>query len=153
MKIIAIAIVFFTVGFSFIFLNDIAIGKETLIVVVNKSVMDERIDRETVSEIYKAEKSKWSNNDKITVAMLKTGSLHETFTKEVVGITIKKLIRIWKSVIFTGKGTPARVFRNEEALAEFVGTTKGAIGYIRASIDTENVKVIPILQGIEPQEH
>ncbi len=137
-------LVFFITLFGTLFLTNIVVGTESILVIVNKSVPVDHLEDKTVSEIYKAEKSKWSNDDKITVTMHKKGLAHETFVKKIVGTTNKSLLRIWRKVIFTGMGNPPKIYVNQEEVVEFVTHTKGAIGYISNSTPHQGVKVVSV---------
>ena len=73
--------------------------------------------------------------------MLKSGNTHEIFVKNMIEISSTQLLKIWKSAIFTGTGTPPRILKSEEQIVDIVKNTKGAIGYIDSSTTCEGVKV------------
>ncbi len=122
----------------------LAYGNERLLVIANRSIPFDGLERATVSNIYKAEETKWNNGETIIVVMHKKGEIHNKFAEDIVGITHSKLRDIWRNVIFTGLGKPPRIFRNETDLVEYVSKTKGAIGYISASTPHNGVKIISI---------
>ena len=62
----------------------------------------------------------------------------------LIAMAPKKLIGIWKKVIFTGLGTPPKILSTEAEMVQYVASTKGAIGYICASTQPENVKVFKL---------
>ncbi len=128
------------------FIIDVVMGTDQIFIIGNKSIVVNSLDHKTISEIFKAEKSKWHNNEKITVVMLKKGPIHETFVKNHVGITPKKLIRIWRKVIFTGMGNPPIICTSEADMIQTVAETKGAIGYIGTDTSNKNVKLISIMK-------
>lgn len=115
-----------------------------ILLIAHSSVSADSLDRATISDIYLGKKAKWDNGDKIRVVMLKKGSTHETFARDIVGTTPAKLKNFWKKVVFTGAGTPPKILKKEADLIEFVADTEGAIGYIDSSTPYENVKVISI---------
>ncbi len=119
---------------------------ENILVIVNPGVTATAIDSSTVSTIYQAKKSKWDSGESINVAMLKSGPVHEKFVKDIVDITPKNLLRIWRKVIFTGLGNPPNIFKTEKDLVNFVAETNGAIGYINASTPHKNVKVASLAE-------
>jgi len=121
-------------------------GAGEITVIANKSVPTDNLKQSEVSDIYLGSKTKWGNGDKIRVVMLKKGPVHEAFSQNIVGTTPAKLKNFWKKVVFTGTGTPPKIFRKESGLLEFVAKTKGAIGYIDASASHEGVKVISITE-------
>ena len=115
-----------------------------ILIIVHPGVPVESLDRDTITSIYSGTKVKWENGDKIGVAMLKKGTTHEAFVQDIVGTTPAKLKNIWKKIVFTGTGSPPKIFKQEEQLVEFVSETEGAIGYIDSSTSHEEVKVISI---------
>ena len=121
-----------------------AYGTEDLLIIANGSIPINSLKRATVSNIYKAEKTKWNDDETIIVVMHKKGPIHNKFAEEIVGINHTKLRDIWRNVIFTGLGKPPRIFRNETDLVAYVSKTKGAIGYISASTPHKGVNVIAI---------
>lgn len=114
------------------------------VVVANKSVPAESLERATLADIYLGKKSRWDNGSAIRVAMLKGGSTHETFVREIVGTTPSQLKDFWKEVVFTGTGTPPKILGTEADLVEFVASTSGAIGYVDSSTAHGDVKTISI---------
>ncbi|MCP4346112.1 MAG: hypothetical protein GY795_11380 [Desulfobacterales bacterium] len=115
-----------------------------ILVIANPDVPADSLDRNVISDIYHSRKAKWNNGNTILVAMLKKGAVHKKFARNIAGSTPAKLKNIWKKVIFTGTGTPPKIFRQESDMVRFVVNTKGAIGYIDASTSHEGVKVISI---------
>ena len=117
---------------------------EELVVIANNSVAADRLGRGTVSDIYLGNMMNWDDGGIIRVAMLKTGGTHETFVRDILGITPARLKNLWKKFLFTGTGTPPKVFKTEADLAKFVASTRGAIGYVSASTPHGEVKVVSI---------
>jgi hypothetical protein len=47
-------------------------------------------------------------------------------------------------VIFTGVGTPPKIFKDAGEMVEYVANTDGAIGYIDSTVQHENVKTVKL---------
>ncbi len=120
---------------------------EDIVIIVHRDVRVESLTRAMVSEIYLGTRTKWADESTIKVVMLKKGPVHEMFVKELVGTTPAKLRNVWKKVVFTGTGTPPRIFKHEDDLVEFIAENGGTIGYISPSTPHEGVKVIPLDDG------
>lgn len=105
-----------------------------VVLVVNSSVPDQTLTKDEVKAIYLGEKTKWSDNSRITFVVLKTPEVMDSFMRQFVGKSSFQFDNYWKYQTFTGKGSPPRSFDNVEDLIDFVGKTPGAIGY--ASQDT-----------------
>lgn len=113
-------------------------------IIANPNVTVETLARGTIAEIYLNTKTRWENDEKIRVVMLKTGATHEIFVRDILKTTTEHLTRLWKKVVFTGAGTPPKIVKEETGMVEFVAETPGAIGYIDAATPHEGVKVISI---------
>lgn len=128
---------------SLLVLFNSVLAGEQFLVIANQSIEDNRLAPSTISKIYQGTKTKWDNGD-IRVVMLRRGPTHENFVRDIVGSTPSKLRNFWKKVLFTGMGTPPRIFKKEADLVEFVAKTKGSIGYITNSTPHQGVKVIAL---------
>jgi len=137
----------FILSLQFFFIVDLpdlkAVEREILII-VNKETSIESLGLNTLVDIYTNNKTKWDNGEKIHVSMLKKGPVHDAFSKDMIGMAPKKLVSVWKKVIFTGLGTPPKVVNTEAEMIRYVASTKGAIGYISASVQPENVNVFKL---------
>ncbi|QTA91099.1 cobaltochelatase CobT-related protein [Desulfonema magnum] len=127
-----------------ILLSGTMAGAGEVLVIANISVTADTLDRAAVSAIYLGDRTRWDSGGKIRVVMLRGGPTHERFTKDIVGTTPAKLRRFWKKIVFTGTGTPPKIFKKETDLVKFISNTEGAIGYIDASVSPVNVKVIAV---------
>lgn len=117
---------------------------QEVVVIANSSVEVDRLGRGTVSDIYRGNKTSWDDGETIRVAMLKGGGTHETFVRDIVGGTPAQLKNLWKKAVFTGTGTPPKVFKTEADLTKYVASTRGAIGYVNSSTAHGEVKVISL---------
>jgi len=126
------------------FIPEAGAGDQEILIIVNKETSIKTLGLNTLMDIYTNNKTKWDNGEKIYVSMLKKGPIHETFSNQMIGMEPKKLIGIWKKVIFTGLGTPPKVLTTEAEMIQYVASTKGAIGYISTSTPAESVKVFTL---------
>lgn len=115
-----------------------------LIAIANTTVPVTSIKKSEIADIYLGEKTKWSDNSKIYVVMLKSGDTHEKFVQDIVGTTPSKLITIWNKAIFAGTGSPPKILKTDADMLNFVLNTKGAIGYINAASPHAGVKLISV---------
>ena len=129
---------------SFGFMIEAEAADEEILIIVNEETSIKNLSLNMLVDIYTNNKTKWDGGEKIYVTMLKTGPVHEAFSNQVIGIAPKKLISIWKKVIFTGLGTPPKVVSTGDEMIQYVASTKGAVGYISASAQPENVTVFKL---------
>lgn len=116
---------------------------EEILLVCNKSVPVESLDKKQVRAIFLGKEIEWENKDKIVITILKIKKLHKIFLDKYVGMTPSKYRTYWKQMVFTGKrsSTP-EVLETEEQLIEYVAKTDGAIGYVSSNVNTDTVRVI-----------
>lgn len=115
------------------------------LVIAHPDIRVETVPRAKIADIYQGKQRKWEGGETIHVAMLKSGPAHETFARDIVGLTPSKLKNIWMTIIFTGKGMPPKVFRFPADLVEYVADTRGAIGYIPRDAPHEAVNVLSVI--------
>ena len=106
MKMRPIIACFWGIVVIFLLINTPPARAAEILVIAHSSVPVERLERETIAEIYLGTRTKWDNDAKIRVVMLKKGTTHETFVRDIVKTTPAKLRDVWKKVVFTGTGTP-----------------------------------------------
>ncbi|MDY6839867.1 MAG: hypothetical protein SWH78_18055 [Thermodesulfobacteriota bacterium] len=117
---------------------------DEVVVIANQSVVADSVTQGTVSDIYTGSKTRWEDGETIRVAMLKEGRTHETFVQDLLGSTPDRLKNFWVKAVFTGIGTPPKVFKTEADLVKYVAGTRGAIGYVGSSIPHEGVKALAV---------
>lgn len=128
-------------------LTDIPVARAgELVIIANPSVTVASLPRNTLVEIYLNTKTRWENDEKIRVVMLKTGATHDTFVQEMLKTSAERLTTLWKKVVFTGAGTPPKIVKQETDVIAFVAETPGAIGYIDAATPHEGVKVLALTE-------
>lgn len=116
-----------------------------IIVVANKNVPESQLTKEEVKAIFLGEKTKWSNDSKVSFVVLKTPEAQEKFMKDFVGKTPSQFNNFWKQQVFTGKGKIPESFDNVKDLVDFVAKTDGAVGYLsNDDAPAENMKKIDI---------
>lgn len=114
------------------------------IVVANRSVGVDRIDRATLKSLFLGKKKKWDNGSKAVIVVLRQGDVAEAFFKTNVSKTPKQFLTYWKKMVFTGKGSMPRLFESEEELVNYVKMTPGAVGFVQATTATDGVKTLSI---------
>ena len=115
-----------------------------VIVVANKNVPEGQLTRDEVKAIFLGEKTKWSNDTKISFVVLKTPEDQEKFMRDYVGKSPSQFNNFWKQQIFTGKGKMPEAFDDVKAVLDYVAKTDGAIAYISSNAPADNVKKIEV---------
>ncbi|WP_051283852.1 substrate-binding domain-containing protein [Desulforegula conservatrix] len=115
-----------------------------IIVIANKNVPDSQLTKDEVKAIFLGEKTKWSNDSKVSFVVLKTPEDQEKFMKDYVGKSPSQFNNFWKQQVFTGKGKMPEAFDDVKALLDYVAKTDGAIAYISSDAPAGNVKKVEV---------
>jgi hypothetical protein len=97
------------------------------------------------SNFFLKKTSKWANGEKIVPIDLKADSpIREAFTKNVHKKTVGTIKSYWQQYVFAGSGTPPIEKNTDAEIIDYVKKNVGAIGYISATADVSEVKVVTI---------
>ncbi len=114
------------------------------LVIVNDSVTQTSLSKEDVMRAFLGKKKKWNDGQKIYLAVLKKGPIHEEFVTTYVNKTPSKFSSFWKIATVSGTGHPPKSFKTEADLLNYVTSKKGALGYISPNTPVEGVKTLSI---------
>ena len=114
-----------------------------VLIIANKSVPQESIDKKDVQKIFLGKMVKWPDNSSIYFGTCKTDA-HQEFLKLYLHRSSSQFRNYWRKMVFTGKGRKPKAFQSDEELVRFVSETKGAIGYVSAEAELKNVKTIGV---------
>lgn len=110
-------------------------------VIVNKG-NGAAVDKAAVARIYTGEMKAWSDGTPVVAVDLPDDNgTRASFCTEVVGKTVANLRAMWAQIIFSGKAMPPKQAASDEDVKKLVSSTKGAVGYIKASSVDDSVKV------------
>lgn len=115
----------------------------TTTVIVNPSVTQTSLNRNTLRAIFGMRMRNWSDNQPIRVFVLPDDDpLHAGFCKGVLQVFAHQMRQAWDRGVFSGTGQAPTVVRSEEELIQQVAATEGAIGYaMGSSIDDQVVEL------------
>ena len=114
------------------------------VLIANTSVKETSLSKADITLIFLGKKTKWTDGQKIHVAVLKKGKTHETFLDFYINKTPAKYSTFWKIAIISGTGFPPKFFQKEADLISYVAKIKGAIGYISPETDPGPNHVIQV---------
>lgn len=120
------------------------ITAEDTVVIGNPSVAVSALKRQEVKYIFLGKKTKWDDGSKIIFVTRKDGDTHEMFLEDYIRKSPFQYSNYWRKQVFTGKGSSPQRLENDQAVIKFVGETSGAIGYVSAGTDLNNVKTIRV---------
>ena len=119
-------------------------GAAELVIIANPDLPGPSLDVKGLQRIYMGKLTRWSNDEAIVPAMLKTGPVHDAFVESYLERSMHRFVTYWRQMVFTGKGMPPRSFASEKELIAFVAITPGSVGYASAEADTQDVKVLSV---------
>ena len=135
------------VALAFLLLSPMAVPEASasdVSIICNKDVPEVSLSKGAVKNIFTGKKRIWSNGDKITFVVLKTGDTHKQFCKTYINKSTAQFMSHWKKMMFSGKGQMPKFFEQEQDMINFVAKTEGAIGYVSAGKASDQVKTLAI---------
>lgn len=121
-------------------------------IIANSSVRANSISADELKRVFLQERRSLGDGTHVEPVLEKSGSAHDTFLKDFLGIDDEALQTYYRTLVFTGKGSIPKALGSDAEVVAYVARTRGAIGYVSAATDTEGVKVLPVLsEGMQPQ--
>jgi ABC-type phosphate transport system substrate-binding protein len=122
-------------------------GLGQVAVIANPSVPVDTITNIELLDFYTRDIRLWNNNKPVIVFDLKPkGEVKETFY-EFIGKSTSRMKSIWMKKMLSGEGDPPLALDSEESVLKKVASTRGAIGFVRQDLVTEDVKVLTIINS------
>lgn len=110
----------------------------------NPSLTVSKLSKKDVRNIFLGKKTTWDDNTKIVFVIQEDTPTHEAFLEKYLRKSPSQFKRYWKDKVFTGKGSLPQAFASEQNLIKFVSETKGALGYVSAGTNLNEVKTISV---------
>ena len=135
--------VFIKLFCAFVLLLSSTYSFAELVVIVHPGNSLEATTKDKLKRIYLG-KSKEFPNGLIIAALDQAKESEEKaeFYKKVVGKSLSQVSAYWSRLIFTGKGVPPRVLRNDEEIKSWVASHPESIAYINAGSVDKSIKII-----------
>ena len=116
-------------------------AQEFVVIVHPDSTLSEA-DADSIKRLYLGKTSQLLGV-RLTPADLPEGNaVRDAFYHKVVDKDASQLKAYWAQLIFTGGGSPPTVQNSDQTMVQWVAAKQNAIGYVSASADTSQVKVI-----------
>ncbi len=114
-------------------------------VVAHFSVPVDSLDRQSLLELYSLEENKWSDGSLVVLVDQKAKSDSKHIFYKYLGREHREMKKIWMRMILSGEGRTPMTARSMEDVIRKVSETPGAIGYVEASLVTDEVKVLSLI--------
>ncbi len=117
------------------------------VVIAHPSVPDTSLTPDDLFAIYLLKRSTWQDGTRIVPVNREAGSNARTvFLARILRQPQSALNIYWDRMQFKGV-TPPLIQESDQAVLSFVQKVPGAIGYVSASTELENVKVLAEIQS------
>lgn len=116
-----------------------------MVVIAFPSTSEKTISRSSLRAIFGMRLSKWPADTPVKVFVMKDDAPeHNAFSKILLQVFPHQLRLAWDRQVFSGQGQyPEQVASAQDMLSK-VASTPGAIGYIKSSEVTNNVRILKV---------
>lgn len=119
---------------------------EDLLVIAHPSVSAASLSQDELTAIYLLKTTTWQSGANIVpVNREAASSERNVFSEAILRQPANTLSAYWNQMHFKGK-VPPLVQESDQAVLAFVQKVPGAIGYIRATVAPQNVKIVARVQ-------
>jgi len=117
-----------------------------VVVIANKSVPVDTLAKTDVLDLYTGDIRKWSDGQAVVVMAL--GSKEDVSRNfyQFLDKSPSRMKSIWLKKMLSGEGDPPEIMKSEEELVKKVAATPGAIGYIRQTNISPDIKVLMAIE-------
>jgi ABC-type phosphate transport system substrate-binding protein len=119
---------------------------EALAIIVNKSNPIDNVSLTDLRKLFKAEQTRWSNGQRVTVVMRQAGQDERaTVLRVIYHMSEWDFNRYFLRGTFTGETQSVpKTLATAGGVDKFIFNVPGAIGYVRASEVDDSVKVVRV---------
>ena len=112
-------------------------------IVVNKKNPIDSIKPIMIKRIFLGKSTKWSFGAKIApIDHHPKSEIREEFSSLILEMRVKKVLKHWIKEMIRGKGKPPKMTREPHSIISYIKNNIGAIGYIRTSEITDDLKIV-----------
>ena len=128
--------------------GETAVAGRELVVIVHKASPASVLTAAQVKAYYLKKQAAWSDGSKVRPVQ-QSGDVRDGFVKRTLGMSTTDFERYWLELKYSAAESPPKQVDSDEDVVRFVGTMKGAIGFIdAASLDSSaQAKVKAVLRA------
>jgi ABC-type phosphate transport system substrate-binding protein len=124
-----------------------AAGQDDLVIVVNPANHISRLSKSDLRPIFQTSRTTWPGGERIAaVNQPESSSARKVFDQVVLDMTNDEVVKYWTDRKIRGGARPPRRLPNGAAVARFVSTEVGAIGYVARSDVGEGLKMVAAIR-------
>lgn len=129
---------------TWLLLCSVAGAADSYLVVINSANPVTSVGRRDVSAFFLRRTSQWDDGTPVLPVDGPDSPARESFSKDVHGRKTAAIKSHWLQVIFSGRGVPPPAKTSDTEVIDYVKAHPGAIGYVAATTDTQNVKLLKV---------
>ena len=119
--------------------------QDQVVPVVNANNNQLSISKNVLSGMFKMRLRRWKDGSAVIVFVLPDDNpLHIQFCKQILQVFPHQMRRIWDRAVFSGSGQAPIILENIEEMISKIASTPGAIGYLKSSQLTEDIRILEI---------
>jgi len=115
-------------------------GKTVVVVAKNSSI--NHLTSQDIANIFLARTTRFPNGEKAIPLELKSSKIRDDFYQKISGKTARQLNAYWTTLIFTGKGKPAKGYPTPDDLLSKFNSNIGTIAYLSDTLVTDQMKIV-----------
>jgi len=125
----------------------VAAEESSFAVIVNNEQSIQTLSVTDLKRIYQNKMVAWPDGGRIEALDLESeNTTRSQFSRKIFNQSSNKVDRGYLRRALSGKGQPPRIFSSEEAVIAYVRSHPNAIGYVKASLVDDSIKVVEIIQ-------
>ncbi len=114
-------------------------------VVTNRDNSAGSVEREFLANAFLKKTTRWPDGAAIDAVDHRFGApVRARFSEQVLRRSVAAIRNYWQQRIFTGRGVPPPELESDEAVLRYVGSRRGAVGYVSEAADVSGVKVLAL---------
>jgi ABC-type phosphate transport system substrate-binding protein len=119
---------------------------ERFTVVVNADSKLRAISRDDLSRVFLGKLTLWEGaGTRVAPAMLdESSTLGQAFLEEAIKKSVDQYRAYWKRQLFSGGGTPPKVYKKSSEVLDYVARNPGGIGVVETGAADARVRVIEV---------
>jgi ABC-type phosphate transport system substrate-binding protein len=116
------------------------------VVIVHPSNKATRLEKKTIADVFLKKRTRWSAAGRtiLPVDLTKKSAIRKRFSEEVLGRNLSAVRTYWNQLVFSGRGVPPPEVDSDADVIAYVLEHPGAIGYVSASADVKDARVVQI---------
>lgn len=128
------------------FLASAAPAAERYVVVVNTDSKLKAISRDELSRIYLGKLTLWEQSGtRVAPAMPdESSALGQAFLEDATKKTVDQYRAYWKRQLFSGGGTPPKVYKRASEVVDYVARNPGGIGIVEPGTADARVRAVEV---------